>query len=196
MAFGFLLGRMGTGATPEERRRADSTAAAARATDSLIILVRANQRRADSLLADSVMRAKARSATARAKTDTAWLALDTAAVTAPVRALLDTAKADLKAERIAADAHVATLEADTTEKAQHVREAWAMVATVVKQRDDVQKDLDDALARRTEPPITLGGSAGYGTTYANGRLNFGPSAVAGFTVRIKIPLPRWLGGAR
>lgn len=198
VAAGFLLGRAGSGPTAAEKKSADSLAAVARAADAQVAAAKREQAREDSIAADSIRKAKARVIVLRGKTDTAWLALDTSKVTAPVRALLDTAKADLKAERIASDAHVRALEADTLTKKLHADSAWMWVTRITKQRNDAQDQLAAALARRAEPPVTLGASGGGGCVLHNGAVVCGPGAAAGLTLRVKVPVPRWfprwLGG--
>jgi hypothetical protein len=195
VAGGFLLGRAGTGATAAEKKSADSLAAVARATDSLVALAKQTQAREDSIAADSIRKAKARVIVLRGKTDTAWLPLDTATVTAPLRAQLDAAHHAQLAERKGDSTLIAALEADTLLKRRHADSAWALLGTVTAQRNEAQRQLATALGRRTEPPVTLGATLGPGCLLTGGRVVCGyAGANAGLTVRIKIPLPKFLGG--
>jgi len=195
LASGFLLGRAGSGATAAEKKSADSLAAVARATDSLVALAKRTQAQEDSAAADSIRRSKVRVIVARGKTDTDWVAIDTAALTKPLLAQLDTVHADLLAERAAGDAHVAALEADTLLKRRHADSAWALLGVVTAQRNDAQQQLNAALGRRTEPPVTLGATLGPGCLLTGGRVVCGyAGANAGLRVRIKFPPPKGLGG--
>jgi hypothetical protein len=196
LASGFLLGRAGTGATAAQKQSRDSLALVSAALDRAVHVADSIRAKADSIAAANVALAAAASKASRAKTDTAWLTIEKLVPdTGALRRAVQAGEAAVLAERTAGDRHVATLEADTTQKAGDLRTALKERDAYHAQRDDAQKQLDAALARRTEPPVTLGATLGPGCLLTGGRVVCGyAGANAGLTVRIRIPLPKFLGG--
>lgn len=193
LAVGFALGRWGSGATDAEWAARDSLAAASQALDSTRALAQAAQHRADSVSAAAVAQAAAAVRPARTTTDS-FFARIPVPDTGAIRAAVDSTRASVDSERAASDRHVAALEADTTLKARQLLQAWAYADSVARQRDAARRALDAALASRREAPVTLGAGVGYGVVASGGALRAGPGLLGGLVLRIRLPLPRWLGG--
>ena len=193
---GFLLGRWGSGATAAEKKSRDSLAVVSKQLDAQLVTLQRQQKTIDSLNAIAVASAAAAVPPARAKTDTIWktiehLVPDTGALHDAIIA----GKTAVDSERAKSDRHVATLVADTVAKRRAIDEAWAAVVDVRKQRDDAQRQLDAALARRSEPLIGLGAALGPGCVWGAGRMSCGwAGASFGLTVHVRLPRARVRAG--
>ena len=195
LAGGFLLGRAGSGATPAERAARDSLAAAGRALDAAVHTADSLRARADSLAGAAVAAAAGKVGPARLRTDTLTVTVEHLVPdTGALRLAWNAVPVAVAAERARSDTLVALLAADTLLKASDLRVAYRERAAYMSQRDEAQRQLDAALKRRTEPPVTLGATLGGAVIYHGGAVLLGPGAAAGLTVRLRIPLPRFMGG--
>lgn len=195
LAAGFLLGRMGSGATAAERKQADSLTAVSVALDHAVAVADSIRRVKDAEVSAAARAAAARVWPARTHTDTAVQVVERLIPdTGAVRRAVDSVTASVAVERAAGDSLVATLATDTLALANDVRVAVAEREVYRSQRDSAEAQLARALKARREPAVTLGASLGYGPTLSNGRLVWGINESNGLTVRVKLPLPKFLGG--
>jgi hypothetical protein len=192
---GFLLGRAGSGATPSEKASRDSLALVSRALDRAVHVADSIRARQDSLTGAAVAVAAGKVGPARTHTDTELVTVERLVPdTGALRRAWDAVPVAVAAERAHGDTLIASLAADTLFKAQSLSVAYRERDAYRSQRDEAQRQLAAALKRRTEPPVTIGATAGGVAVYSGGRILFGPGAAAGLTVRVRIPLPRFLGG--
>jgi hypothetical protein len=192
---GFLLGRASTGATAQERQRADSLASVSKALDRAVAVADSIRRVKDAEVSAAVRVAAGKVGPARTVTDTAiQIVLQLVPDTGAVHRAVDSVKASVLAERVTGDSLVARLAADTLAKSNDVRVAVAEREVYRSQRDAAQVQLAAALKARREPAVTLGATLGYGPTLSGGRVVWGINESNGLTVRVKLPLPRFLGG--
>lgn len=195
LAGGFLLGRAGSGKTAAEQASRDSLAAAGRALDAAVHIADSLRARGDSLAGAAVAVAYGHVGPARLHTDTQLVTVEHLVPdTGALRQAWDAVPLAVAAERARSDTMTARLAADTLLKAADLRVAYRERAAYMAQRDEAQRQLDAALKRRTEPPVTLGATLGGAVIYHGGAVLLGPGAAAGLTVRLRIPLPRFLGG--
>ncbi len=195
LAGGVLLGRAGSGATAAEKASRDSLALARRALDAAVHTADSLRAHGDSVAGAAVASAAGTVGPMRLHTDTQIVTVERLVPdTGALRRAWDAVPLAVAAERAHGDTLVARLAADTLLKAKDLSVAYSERAAYQAQRDEAQRQLDACLKRRTEPPITLGATAGGVVVYHGGTLLVGPGAAAGLTVRIKIPLPRFLGG--
>jgi hypothetical protein len=192
---GFLLGRAGSGATAAEKASRDSLALVSRALDAAVHTADSLRARQDSLAGAAVATAAGKVGPARMHTDTQIVAVEVLVPdTGALRRAWDAVPVAVAAERARSDTLAARLAADTLLKANDLRVAYRERAAYQSQRDEAQRQLDAALQRRTEPPVTLGATLGGAVIYHGGAVLLGPGAAVGLTVRVRIPLPRFLGG--
>jgi hypothetical protein len=192
---GFLLGRAGSGATAAEKASRDSLALVSHALDAAVHVADSLRARQDSLAGAAVTVAAGKVGPARLRTDTQIVTVELLVPdTGALRRAWDAVPVAVAAERALGDTLVARLAADTLLKSASLSVAYRERDAYRVQRDEAQRQLDAALKRRTEPPVTIGATLGGAVVYSGGRILFGPGAAAGLTVRVRIPLPRFLGG--